>query len=81
MSRSNPMNGCPSRAARRVRDLVVDRSALDRVLQAGGYVSVRAGGAPDANALPVTHDAAERARHAGALVGPLAAGRGGRATS
>src|SRR4029434_7720650 len=37
-----------------VRDLVVDRSALDRVVQAGGYVSVRTGGAPDADALPVT---------------------------
>src|SRR5262245_45389261 len=36
-----------------VRDLVVDRRALDRVVQAGGYVSVRTGSAPEANALPI----------------------------
>ena len=36
-----------------VRDLIVDRSALDRIIQAGGYVSVRTGSAPDANSLPV----------------------------
>ena len=42
-----------SRAFPVVRDLVVDRSAFDRIVQAGGYVSVNTGGAPDANALPV----------------------------
>jgi succinate dehydrogenase / fumarate reductase iron-sulfur subunit len=52
-----------------VRDLVVDRSALDRVVQAGGYVSVRAGGAPDASALPVAHDDAERALDAAVCIG------------
>jgi succinate dehydrogenase / fumarate reductase iron-sulfur subunit len=52
-----------------VRDLVVDRSALDRVVQAGGYVSVRTGSAPDAGALPVAHDAAERALDAAACIG------------
>jgi succinate dehydrogenase / fumarate reductase iron-sulfur subunit len=52
-----------------VRDLVVDRSALDRVMQAGGYVSVRAGSAPDASALPVAHEAAERALDAAACIG------------
>jgi succinate dehydrogenase / fumarate reductase iron-sulfur subunit len=52
-----------------VRDLVVDRSALDRVVQAGGYVSVRTGSAPDANALPVDHAAAERALDAAACIG------------
>lgn len=36
-----------------VKDLVVDRSAFDRIIQAGGYVSVNTGNAPDANALPV----------------------------
>ncbi len=36
-----------------VRDLIVDRCALDRIIQAGGYVSVRTGSAPDANATPV----------------------------
>jgi succinate dehydrogenase / fumarate reductase, iron-sulfur subunit len=52
-----------------VRDLVVDRSALDRVVQAGGYVSVRTGGAPDADALPVARVAAERALDAAACIG------------
>ena len=42
-----------------VRDLVVDRRALDRVIQAGGWVSVDAGTAPDADALPVDHDTVE----------------------
>lgn len=36
-----------------IKDLVVDRSALDRIIAAGGYVSVDTGGAPDANALPI----------------------------
>ena len=44
-----------------VKDLVVDRTALDRLIQAGGFVSVRTGGAPEANALPVAKRAAERA--------------------
>ena len=52
-----------------VRDLVVDRGALDRVVRAGGYVSVRAGSAPEANALPVGHDVAERALDAAACIG------------
>ena len=44
-----------------IKDLVVDRSAFDRVIAAGGYVSVRTGAAPDANAIPVGKLAAERA--------------------
>ena len=52
-----------------VRDLVVDRSALDRIVQAGGYVSVRAGSAPDANALAVARDRAERAFDAATCIG------------
>jgi succinate dehydrogenase / fumarate reductase iron-sulfur subunit len=44
-----------------VRDLVVDRTAFDRILQAGGYVSVRTGSAPDANAIPVTTGTVEHA--------------------
>ena len=36
-----------------IKDLVVDRTALDRIMEAGGYVSVRTGGAPDANAIPI----------------------------
>jgi succinate dehydrogenase / fumarate reductase iron-sulfur subunit len=52
-----------------LRDLVVDRSALDRVVRAGGYVSVRTGSAPDANALPVAKRAAESALDAAACIG------------
>jgi len=52
-----------------VRDLVVDRSALDRVIAAGGYVSVRAGSAPEAAALPVAPADAERALDAAACIG------------
>jgi succinate dehydrogenase / fumarate reductase iron-sulfur subunit len=52
-----------------LRDLVVDRGALDRVVQAGGYVSVRAGAAPEANAIAVGHDEAERALDAAACIG------------
>jgi len=44
-----------------IKDLLVDRSAFDRILQAGGYVSVRAGSAPDANAIPISKDMAENA--------------------
>jgi succinate dehydrogenase / fumarate reductase, iron-sulfur subunit len=52
-----------------LRDLVVDRSALDRIVQAGGYISVRAGSAPEANATPVAKEAAERALDAAACIG------------
>jgi succinate dehydrogenase / fumarate reductase iron-sulfur subunit len=52
-----------------LRDLVVDRSVLDRIVQAGGYLSVRAGSAPDANAIPVAKEAADRALDAAACIG------------
>jgi succinate dehydrogenase / fumarate reductase iron-sulfur subunit len=52
-----------------VRDLVVDRSALDRIVQAGGYVSVRAGSAPEANAIAVPPTRAERALDAATCIG------------
>jgi len=52
-----------------LRDLVVDRSALDRVIRVGGYVSVRTGSAPEANALPVAKTQAERALDAAACIG------------
>lgn len=52
-----------------IRDLVVDRSALDRIIQAGGYISVQTGSAPEANTLPVCKDAAERAFDAAACIG------------
>src|ERR687886_624978 len=44
-----------------IKDLVVDRSALDRIIQAGGYVSVNTGGAPDGNALPIARATQEQA--------------------
>jgi succinate dehydrogenase / fumarate reductase iron-sulfur subunit len=52
-----------------IKDLVVDRSALDRIIQAGGYVTVRTGSAPDANAIPVPKDSAERAMDAAVCIG------------
>ena len=52
-----------------VRDLVVDRSALDRIIQAGGFVSVNTGGAPDGNAVPVPKHEAEIAMDAAACIG------------
>ncbi len=52
-----------------VRDLIVDRSSFDRVIQAGGYVSVRTGSAPDANALPVPKFNADLAMDAAACIG------------
>jgi succinate dehydrogenase / fumarate reductase iron-sulfur subunit len=52
-----------------VKDLVVDRSAMDTIIQAGGFISVNTGGAPDANALPVPQAAAEKAMDAAACIG------------
>jgi succinate dehydrogenase / fumarate reductase, iron-sulfur subunit len=52
-----------------LKDLVVDRSALDRVVAAGGYISVRTGSAPEANSVPVPKDHADRAMTAAACIG------------
>ncbi len=52
-----------------MKDLVVDRSALDRVMQAGGFVNVNTGGAPDANAVPIPKVDAELAMDAAACIG------------
>ena len=52
-----------------VRDLVVDRSAFDRIIQAGGFVSVSTGGVPDANAIPVPKADAELAMDAAQCIG------------
>jgi succinate dehydrogenase / fumarate reductase iron-sulfur subunit len=52
-----------------VKDLVVDRSAFDRIIQAGGYISVNTGGAPDANALPFPKEKADLAFDAAACIG------------
>jgi succinate dehydrogenase / fumarate reductase iron-sulfur subunit len=52
-----------------IRDLVVDRGAFDRIIQAGGFISVSAGSAPDGNAIPVPKPAADRAMDAAACIG------------
>ena len=52
-----------------VKDLVVDRSSFDRIIQAGGYISVNTGGAPDGNALPIPQEVAEKAMDAAACIG------------
>jgi succinate dehydrogenase / fumarate reductase iron-sulfur subunit len=52
-----------------VKDLVVDRSALDRIVQAGGFVSARAGSAPEANSIPIAKDDADLSMEAAACIG------------
>ena len=52
-----------------VRDLIVDRSAFDRVVQAGGFVSVNTGSAPEANLMPIPKPVAERAMDAAECIG------------
>jgi len=52
-----------------VKDLVVDRSALDRIITAGGYVSVNCGGAPDGNAIPIAKEVSETAMDSAACIG------------
>jgi succinate dehydrogenase / fumarate reductase iron-sulfur subunit len=52
-----------------IKDLVVDRSAFDEIIQAGGYISVNSGGAPEANTIPVAQAAAELAMDAAACIG------------
>jgi succinate dehydrogenase iron-sulfur subunit len=52
-----------------IRDLVTDRSAFDRIIQTGGFVSVYTGGAPDANALPIAKNEADRSMDAAQCIG------------
>lgn len=52
-----------------VKDLVVDRAAFDRIIQAGGFVSVRTGQAPDAHAIPIPKDDADLAMDAAQCIG------------
>jgi succinate dehydrogenase / fumarate reductase, iron-sulfur subunit len=52
-----------------VKDLVVDRSALDRIVQAGGFISARAGSAPEANSIPIAKHEADIAMEAAACIG------------
>ena len=52
-----------------IKDLTVDRKALDRIIQAGGYISVHAGSAPDANAQPIPKEKADKAFAAATCIG------------
>ena len=58
-----------SRAFPVIKDLVVDRSAYDKILQAGGFISVNTGGVPDANAIPIPKADADESMDAAACVG------------
>ena len=52
-----------------IRDLVVDRSAFDKIIQAGGYISTTTGGVPDANVVPIPKHAADSAMDAASCIG------------
>ena len=52
-----------------IKDLVVDRSPFDRIIQSGGYISVNTGSAPDGNAMPIGKEVAEEAFDAAACIG------------
>jgi succinate dehydrogenase / fumarate reductase iron-sulfur subunit len=52
-----------------IKDLAIDRSAFDRIVAKGGYVSINTGAAPEANAVPVSQERAERAMDAAACIG------------
>ena len=52
-----------------IRDLMVDRSAFDKIMQAGGYVSVNTGGVPDANSIPIPKPDADEAMESASCIG------------
>lgn len=52
-----------------IKDLMVDRSAFDDIIQAGGYVSINTGGVPDANAIPIKKENADLAMDAASCIG------------
>ncbi|QGY44957.1 succinate dehydrogenase/fumarate reductase iron-sulfur subunit [Maribellus comscasis] len=52
-----------------IKDLIVDRTAFEKILQAGGFVSVNTGGVPDANTIPVAYEDAEESMDAAACIG------------
>jgi len=52
-----------------IKDLIVDRTAFEKIQQAGGYVSVNTGGIPDGNAIPIPKEDAEEAMDAAACIG------------
>ena len=58
-----------SRAFPVIKDLAVDRSAMDQIIQAGGYISVNTGSAPEANTIPIPQETAEMAMDAAACIG------------
>jgi len=58
-----------ARAFKIVKDLMVDRMPLQEIMQAGGYISVNTGGAPDANSLPISQETVEEAMDAAACIG------------
>ena len=52
-----------------LKDLMVDRSAFDQIIQAGGFISVNTGNAPDANAIPISKESADLSMDAAACIG------------
>jgi succinate dehydrogenase / fumarate reductase iron-sulfur subunit len=58
-----------ARAFKVIKDLIVDRSAFDQIIQAGGYISVNTGSAPEANTLPIPAETAELSMDAAACIG------------
>ncbi|RUT78316.1 succinate dehydrogenase/fumarate reductase iron-sulfur subunit [Ancylomarina longa] len=52
-----------------IKDLIVNRTAFEEILQSGGYISVNTGGIPDGNAIPISQDDAEEAMDAAACIG------------
>lgn len=52
-----------------IKDLVVERDAFEKIMQAGGFISVNTGGIPDANAIPIPHEDAEESMDAAACIG------------
>ena len=58
-----------ARAFKIVKDLIVDRTPLEKIIQAGGYISVKTGSAPDANAIPIAQETVEEAMDGAECVG------------
>ena len=58
-----------ARAFKLVKDLMIDRSPLEKIIQAGGFISAKTGGAPDANATPIAQETVEEAMDAAACIG------------
>jgi len=58
-----------SRAFPVIKDLMVDRCAYDKIMQAGGFISISTGGVPDANAIPISKEKADEAMDAASCIG------------